>query len=121
MYTAINGWTKESMIAHVKKEFTGKSTMPGSTLCFYRSPESPSKKCAVGMFIPDSEYKESMERGSLLTLIRDYPFMLTLMPLAYDGLLGMQLSHDESDPNETLTKILEFIDQNVVDSTESVA
>ncbi len=60
-YTPINRWTRQKMIDHVKSNFKGKSIgMDG--VCLYRGPDG--KKCAVGLFIPDSEYDPEMERAA---------------------------------------------------------
>lgn len=116
MYKCINGWTKETMINHIKKEFKGKSVSyidcGNDELCLYRGPEG--KKCAIGMFIPDNLYAERMEEDGLISkIIRTYPKVKYVLPLDLDGLLLLQEVHDNSDEDDTLNDMLDFIEANV--------
>ena len=116
MYKTINGWTKKSMVEHIKKEFRGKSAMSAElgSPCLYRGPNG--EKCAVGMFIPDYLYKKNMEGAGCYE--GGYPFdsIQHVMPLALDqlgGKDGLQEAHDISKPDETLSDMLTWIDKNV--------
>lgn len=111
MYKCINGWTKESMIEHVKKEFKGKSERAYRG-CLYRN--GAGFKCAVGMFIPDSEYHENMEvSGPVVRLLHDFPRLNINMPLDVAGCAKLQSIHDISGSENTLSDILNWIENNV--------
>lgn len=109
-YQCINGWTKEKMIEHVKKEFKGKSINSNGN-CVYRGPNGT--KCAVGMFIPDNKYDEHMDdsgsNGSF-SVIKRYN-LKDFMPLKLMG--NFQACHDESEPKDTLNDLINFIETNV--------
>jgi hypothetical protein len=109
MYKCVNGWTKQAMIEHIKKEFKGKSFDAFNEECLYRGPDG--KKCAVGLFIPDSEYHSSMECLSPLSAeLRD---TAQYMPLQMSTMQYLQGVHDISEPSETLNDILSWIEKNV--------
>lgn len=111
-YQTRNGWTKESMLAHVKAEFKGKSTKGrNSEVCLYRGPNG--KKCAVGMFIPDEKYSPSMENKSALGLSNDHEYVDTTLPLSFHGMDSLQSVHDGSHPDSTLKQMLQWIEVNV--------
>jgi hypothetical protein len=114
MYKTINNWTKESMIEHVKANFKGKSVKTFDhnycSSCAYRGDNGA--KCAVGMFIPDELYKSEME-GLLDRLSELEPRLKNVMPLDVDGLLSLQGSHDNSEPENTLADMIEWIERNV--------
>lgn len=108
----INGWTKEKMINHIKKEFKGKSS--DGRNCFYRGLNGT--KCAVGMFIPDYLYRIKMDKDvvggmSSSALLMNYPELKTKMPL--EKMYELQSVHDDSEQSETLTNILNYIENNV--------
>ena len=114
-YKTINGWTKASMIEHIKKEFKGKSDTKPYGHCLYRGPGGA--KCAIGMFIPNEHYTESMDNGvGAGTLCDTYPELNTYMPLeGPEALAGFQLSHDDSPEEACLDNILAWVDLNVAD------
>lgn len=106
-YECINGWTKRKMINHIKKNFKGKSVDEFSGTCLYRGPNS--KKCVVGIFIPDNLYNNVMDNGlGLSTITNTIP-----MPLQHSGMANLQDCHDKSMPKNTLNDILDWIDSNV--------
>lgn len=114
MYKPINGWTKQSMIQHIKKEFKGKSINAPDGYCLYRGPEG--KKCAVGMFIPDEKYRPEMDGSDLdngYTVFQIHNICPNNMPLEGFGLQSLQAVHDRSNPSETLQDMLEWIEKNV--------
>lgn len=118
MKHAINGWTKQSMIDHIKVNFKGKSVSDadGDT-CLYRGPNDT--KCAVGMFIPDNLYNKEMDYGSThgvsyLKLVSKYPEIFSFMPLDNLDMLQLQTVHDGSQPTHTLRDMLEWIEKHVV-------
>lgn len=116
----INGWTKKSMIAHIKKNFKGKSFIqtpdgysPNDITCLYRGPNG--KKCAVGMFIPNKLYSKTIEGGAFsdiepkrLSKISQY------MPL--EDMDELQRVHDNRNyykKSEVLKHMLDWIETNV--------
>lgn len=115
MYTPINGWTKESMIKHIKDNFTGRSvTSDGS--CHYRGPKG--RKCAVGMFIPDDRYDDNMDDGdadkAAIVVIPKYG-LGDCMPLPTDAMGVLQRVHDETDTNnDVLKRMIAWVFDNVV-------
>jgi hypothetical protein len=119
MYKTANGWTKNSMIEHVKANFKGKSVAYspstlnslGHSFCVYRG--SAGAKCAIGMFIPDSEYKPEWEKQHVLYLCQNYGIK-RFMPLEdLEGLALLQRAHDRSRQDDTLNTILTWIEKNV--------
>lgn len=108
MYKPINGWTKRKIVNHIKKNFKGKSK--DSFMCMYR--DSDGRKCAVGLFIPDDMYDESMEGHTFATLTRTTDIE-EYMPLENTAMWDFQLIHDHSKENETLEKMLEWVKTNV--------
>jgi hypothetical protein len=115
----INGWTKEGMIAHINKEFKGKSVgvirrheyMNDS--CMYRGPNGT--KCAVGMFIPDDKYSHDMETFS--PEAEPVKAISNLFPLTLEEMRQMQYIHDVSEPENTLSDIIGWIESNVEGDT----
>lgn len=107
----VNGWTKKSMIEHIKKEFKGKSLRnPGKSdkFCAYRG--NNNTKCAVGMFIPDDVYTVEMEGKNITTLdVGIYKYM----PLDIEEMLMLQRKHDNSYEDKTLIDMLNWIEKNV--------
>lgn len=131
MYKCINGWTKKKMIDHVVKTFKGRS-VNSSGSCQYRGPNG--KKCAIGMFMPNSFYKKDMDSflGPYTSVATAYPEIHTLMPLETLGCQEMQRVHDSNSPEfynpefvnifsikrndaEVLSDILNFIYAEVED------
>lgn len=97
-FKCINGFTKEKMIDVVNNEFKGKSFV-GSSGCRYKTYDG--RKCAVGMFIPDSKYDEGMDNRShfgnsvsITYLLHYFPNVEVDMPLDHDGLVSFQSCHD---------------------------
>jgi hypothetical protein len=117
MYKTINGWTKESMIAHVRVNFKGKGVKPddsGDSYCVYRGPNRA--KCAVGMFIPDELYDPKMDSGhsvAVSDLLALEPRLKNVMPLEVLELRSLQLFHDRSRPENTLANMIKWIENNV--------
>jgi hypothetical protein len=118
---ARNGWTKASMIEHVKKNFKGKSTglykTHGSgtltTGCVYRGPED--RKCGVGLFIEDRHYVPSMEGCSLYSLLNLFPEVKSTMPLDEYGMTTLQQIHDNTADLVSTEKLVNWIETNVED------
>jgi hypothetical protein len=128
MYKTINGWTKQKMIDHVIAEFRGRSVNTSKS-CQYRGPNG--KKCAIGMFIPDSIYKDDMDGilGRYSNVATAYPKINDFMPLnpmackylqdVHDGnskeFFDMSSTDVERTDDEVLSDILNFIYAEVED------
>ena len=110
MYKTINGWTKETMIQHIKTNFTVKSIYDGFTgpICAYRG--EGGAKCAVGVFIKDEDYAEWMDDLSTLTQIFS---IIKYLPLSIRPLKKLQVIHDKSNADETLSDMLNWVEHNV--------
>jgi hypothetical protein len=90
-----NGWTKETVMAQIKKYNNGSRSMIEG-YCLYEGPDG--NRCAIGCFIPDGH--EALNRGynSAPTIMRCYPELQKLMPFAEScELLEFQSAHDECD------------------------
>lgn len=114
-HACINGWTKASMLAHIKREFKGRSALikNGIETCLYRGPEG--KKCVAGIFIKDTEYNERMETISAYRLAEMCPINFPLERIFMGELQGV---HDGSTEEQCLANILTWIEENVADSDE---
>lgn len=119
MYKTQNGWTKQSMIEHIKKEFKGKSVKNDGS-CLYRGPNGT--KCAVGMFLTDEQAKladNNEINGERRTSIRSVSFnhsdFLNCLPLELEGLEALQSIHDRSFKYTSLKDILNFVNDKVED------
>jgi hypothetical protein len=64
--------------------------------CVYRGPEG--QKCAVGIFIPDAEYRDSLEGSDVRTMLRGdrCPPSLAAMREHMDLLYCLQSAHDDA-------------------------
>lgn len=93
MYTPINGWTKQKMLAVIEaRPFDEPAVLgcPGGR-CVYRT--SSGNRCGIGMFIPVGHRGEGCV-GNIETLLIQNPDLRPLMPLNHLGLMEFQLSHD---------------------------
>lgn len=114
MHKTQNSWTKELIKAHILANFKGKSVAQSNPYaCTYRSPQG--KKCAAGLFIPDELYDQTMENTSIAMLMLSRIGLRNIFPLSGMGMIGLQKTHDLSDPVHTLQDILHFIDAHVED------
>ncbi len=116
VYQTINGWTKESMIKHIKDNFRGKSLGRVHShrykTCVYKNPEG--RRCAVGMFIPHTEYESKMNYAGVASdLLITFPDLRQYMPLMDAELTELQQAHDASDATDTLDDMLKWINKNV--------
>lgn len=110
MYIPINGWTKVKILEHIKKEFKGKSMFEDGERCAYRGPQS--RKCAIGMFIPENLYNVDMEGKSAISVFK-FPEIEKVVPLHVKALLQLQIVHDESKPDKTLENMIDWVETNV--------
>jgi len=114
MYKPINGWTKQRILGHVKREFKGKSKTLDGRRCLYRGPNGT--KCAIGMFIPDELYDTRMDCGTqndLESLLSEFPTLKSYMPLQFLALQEFQSIHDSSTNETCYVDIIQWIDENV--------
>lgn len=113
MFKTANGWTKAKIKKHVIANFKGQSVI--DKVCQYRGEDGA--KCAIGMFMPDSEYEETFEGKGVSLLLKDNPHLEKFMPLKGDGLNHFQDAHDVTTADSCLDQILDFIDEKVEDAT----
>lgn len=114
----INGWTKEKVLAQVKRNFIGVSKVPGvGNGCAYL--DAQGRKCLVGCFIPSNRPAARRFPGGVGDLLEHFPTLTKLMPFDFDGLSRMQSFHDGelksqyADPNEQKAHALQWIKDNV--------
>ena len=113
MYNTQNGWTKERMKQEIQEKMLGHCSVDDEGDCVYRAPDG--NRCAVGVFLPDAAYRETMET----LLVSDfYSDIHMYMPLGLEGMYELQDRHDglvrnEYDPRPAL---LAWIDKNVQDA-----
>lgn len=86
----INGWTKETVIKHIEKNFKGKAYDCNEFSCMYKTGK---KKCAVGLFIPDGHPGQKVN-GSVGLLLSSYPDLEKYMPMGLIFLKELQDVHD---------------------------
>lgn len=112
MINTINGWTKESIINHLKANFKGKS-VDSTGFCSYRG--SLGTKCAIGMFIPDSMYVSEMDEGNngYRRTDTEYPRLRDVVPLEVSAMAALQGIHDGSDPTNTLNAMINWVNNTV--------
>lgn len=109
-YQTINGWTKESMINHIKTEFKGKSIDKDAFgTCLYRGPNGT--KCAVGIFIKDDNEAEKLEGFPVSQLFFNH--LQNDFPLNLAAMNDIQMIHDGSHPDTTLQDMLTWVENNV--------
>lgn len=115
--TAQNGWTKERMIAQVKEKIVFKSVGDEGN-CMYRTIDDTRGQtcCAVGAFIPDSEYTRKMEGRGVTSLFENYPQIGKLMPLTEEGMVVLQHIHDSTSTDLVVNKLTAWIEANVADA-----
>lgn len=91
MYQVINGWTKERMKQQIRERNNGKPAFNGFA-CVYLTDDN--NCCAAGCFIPNG-HEGQQRQGLIGGLLRDHPDLKDLMPLDADGMMAMQVAHDE--------------------------
>lgn len=118
MFNTINGWTKTTMIAHILKNFKGKSISDDGDLCLYRGPNG--RKCAVGLFIPDDLYQDAMDYDlgdTYNDIVKIEPKISSHMPLEKKAMTSLQTIHDTahktSKVDKSLDNMLDWINKNV--------
>jgi hypothetical protein len=114
MYKLANGWTKERVLAQVKKYNNGTRALridnKGNEIgCAYRSGDG--NRCAVGCFIPERyDVTAFYFGGSARALIDRYPDLANVMPFDEPlALTDFQNAHDDSAHNSVYKSIEEFL------------
>lgn len=112
MIKLINGWTKETVMAQVKKYNNGKQSLDDrSEGCVYLGING--NRCAVGCFIPDGHPALQSDKGSS-EIISEYPELEKLMPFELGDLRKFQYVHDRANSYRNIHEaIQEFLDTKV--------
>lgn len=113
MLKLINGWTKESVMAQVKKYNNGtKATSDiNPEICVYQNKSG--NRCAIGCFIPDGHPALGSKKPANM-LIFDYPNLKYYMPFdTEDGLRKFQKAHDRAYAGKVYTSIERFLNEEV--------
>jgi hypothetical protein len=109
-----NGWTKERMIAQIRKYNDGTRALDEFGTCRYQT--SSGNRCAVGCFIHDG-HEGLRSRRALYGLLADHPDLNDVIPLDYSALSKMQSIHDDEDGKGDVRDRLEsWINKNVEDA-----
>ncbi len=114
------GWTKEKVMAQIKKYNNGTRASTGHTAgsCLYKTPNG--NRCAIGCFIP-TDHPALNHKGGVRGLLGDYPELRNYMPFEHDDdLHRFQSAHDcsedaaaEGKPHPVYTSIKRFLDEKV--------
>lgn len=115
MIKLINGWTKETVMAQVKKYNNGTKAVVGDSRdesCVYRSKSG--NRCFIGCFIPDGHPGLNVI-GSAETLLREYKNLKMCMPFASPDLLIFQSVHDDGPMENTHLNLAEFLEKEVLE------
>jgi hypothetical protein len=83
--------TEEEIIEKIKSDFKGKSANRHGR-CFYKHPEFPELKCAIGLFIPEGHKGQGLS-GGVSCLLEKYPDLKKNMPYPLN-LEDFQRKHD---------------------------
>jgi hypothetical protein len=121
MFKLINGWTKETVLAQVKKYNNGTKAIREETgHCAYKTAQG--NRCAVGAFIPDGHTAALNSSASGSGMIENFPELKPFMPFSHevscDGtgaipLNVFQKAHDGSIDDNVYESIKHFLDTKV--------
>lgn len=69
--------------------------------CFYRDPDNPAIRCAVGHLIPDALYRPNLEDVNAGSLLEENPHIAAALGVTFPGavvdmLADLQVAHDFS-------------------------
>lgn len=107
----INGWTKETVTAQVKKYNNGsRSRDEKRERCCYLTDDG--NRCFVGCFLPDGHEGLYSEKASEV-LLRIYPELELKMPFAIQDLGIFQVVHDRCYRSNTHEALQYFLDKMV--------
>lgn len=110
MYKLANGWTKERVLAQVKKYNNGTRAMkPTGNGCSYRAEDG--NRCAIGAFIPDHyDVTAFYFGGTARALIEDYSDLAQYMPFNDPlALTDFQRAHDDCADSAVYNSIETFL------------
>jgi hypothetical protein len=116
MYKLINGWTKETVMAQVKKYNDGTRSIvlwDDKEQCSYE--DERGNRCAVGCFIPDM-HKALMDIKCASDTVANHQDLWKLVPFDGDTLDVFQRTHDRADKThdgDVYRAIQEFLDARV--------
>lgn len=116
MFKLANGWTKDSVMAQVKKYNNGTPAMRDDWSCRYQAADG--NRCAIGCFIPDAHIGLN-HAGPVEQLLYYYPSLTSCMPFNdVKALIGFQMSHDDCSIPKAATRstheaIQKFLDEEV--------
>lgn len=82
------------------------------TGCMYRNESG--EKCVVGMFIPDDQYRSSMECGDVKDLLSSFYKLKDFMPLRVSALKDLQVIHDTTNLDvDPRPKLIAWVEEHV--------
>src|ERR1700677_3554187 len=115
MYKLANGWTKEKVLAQVKKYNNGTRAMKPTNVggCTYKAENG--NRCAVGCFIPDNyDVTAFYFVGGARALIKNYPDLAQYMPFDKPlALVEFQRAHDDCFDSDVYVSIEKFLRDRV--------
>lgn len=107
----LNGWTKETFMAQIKKKNPNIKVANQAGSCLYR--DSNGACCLVGAFIPDDVYDVNMETKAADDVIKSYD-LHDIMPFDIATMDKLQFLHDRLNIHEDLyRKVEDFIREAV--------
>lgn len=112
----INGWTKEKVMAQVKKYNNGKRAgryfFNGNNYfgCLYE--DEYFNRCAVGCFIPSGHIALKVGLG-VYALLNTYKDLIDFMPFSPNDMIQFQTVHDNCAEGNVHDAIQKFLDEKV--------
>lgn len=107
----LNGWTKETFMAQIKKKNPNAKVTNSEGSCLYR--DSNGACCLIGAFIPDDVYNINMETHSSDDVINGYD-LHDIMPFDIRTMYKLQFLHDRLQNHEDLyQKVEDFIKEAI--------
>jgi hypothetical protein len=108
-----NGWTKERMIAQIRKYNNGTRAIDVYGECKYQ--DHNGNRCAVGCFLPDG-HEGFNTTVNVYNLLRKFPDLNDIVPIKHMALSIMQGVHDECDTGDVRDLLEAWINNNVEDA-----
>ena len=111
MFKLINGFTKESVMAQVKKYNNDRKAVKPDGSCIYLT--SDGNRCAIGCFIPDG-HKALESRFEVEEIMYIFPDLARYMPFdIMDGLRDFQIAHDLCGSKSVYDRVQNFLNDQV--------
>lgn len=116
MYKLANGWTKESVMAQVKKYNNNNRATRyvegrNKPMCSYK--DDNGNRCAVGCFIPDG-HPALNSPANASCLMTEFPELQKLMPFDNpDALIEFQRAHDNAIAGDVYNEVQFFLASQV--------